>query len=175
MTYLSRLDIAKEEIKARLTIDQVVTHVVGRQFNRGKMLCPFHNEKTASFTVDTKKGVYHCLGCGASGDMFTFIMQYNGLGFQDSIKWLDIEFNLSLLGQRITVTQQVAARKRKKEQEKKALEEQRKRIEYDMICLDYRICNEALRKGVLEPYSELWCYYIDQKTHLDYLIQEGGY
>ena len=44
-------------------------------------LCPFHNEKTPSFTINTNKQFYHCFGCGASGDAVNFLMEYCGLSF----------------------------------------------------------------------------------------------
>jgi DNA primase len=169
----SKLDIAKEEIKARLSIRQVVEHLTGQSFVRGAIRCPFHNEKTGSFRLIGNN--YKCFGCGEYGDVFSFVMKYNGLSFPDAIKWLDSEFHLGLLNQRVTARQQAEARKRKREQEKKLIEEQRKRLEYDQICLDYRICNEALRKNVLEPFSDTWCYYIDLQTALEQQLWKGGH
>ena len=48
--------------------------------------CPFHNEKTPSFTVSPTKQFYHCFGCGAHGTAIGFLMEYSGLGFVDAIK-----------------------------------------------------------------------------------------
>ena len=53
-----------------------------------KGLCPFHNEKTPSFTVDKKKQLFHCFGCGAGGDVVSFIMQKEGLSYPESLKYL---------------------------------------------------------------------------------------
>ena len=53
-----------------------------------KGLCPFHNEKTPSFTVDEKKQLFHCFGCGAGGDVVSFIMQKEGLSYPESLKFL---------------------------------------------------------------------------------------
>ena len=50
--------------------------------------CPFHNEKTPSFTVSPTKQFYHCFGCGAHGTAIGFLMEYSGLGFVDAIKEL---------------------------------------------------------------------------------------
>ena len=50
--------------------------------------CPFHNEKTPSFTVSPSKQFYHCFGCGAHGTAIGFLMEYSGLGFVDAIKEL---------------------------------------------------------------------------------------
>lgn len=53
-----------------------------------KGLCPFHHEKTPSFTVDDKKQLFHCFGCGQGGDVVSFIMQKEGLSYVDSMKFL---------------------------------------------------------------------------------------
>jgi len=53
-----------------------------------KALCPFHNEKTPSFLISPEKGIYHCFGCGKSGNVFTFIMEHNNLNFNDAVKTL---------------------------------------------------------------------------------------
>ncbi len=51
-------------------------------------LCPFHNEKTPSFSVHAEKQIFHCFGCGAGGNAFTFLMRYEGTGFPDVVKFL---------------------------------------------------------------------------------------
>src|SRR5512135_39155 len=50
--------------------------------------CPFHNEKSPSFTVSPSKQFYHCFGCGAHGDAIGFLMEYSGLGYVEAIKEL---------------------------------------------------------------------------------------
>lgn len=57
-------------------------------------LCPFHAEKTPSFSVDEKKQFYYCFGCGASGDVIDFVMNYSGLEFVDAYKQLGGELEL---------------------------------------------------------------------------------
>jgi DNA primase len=57
----------------------------GREF---KACCPFHNEKTPSFTVNDEKGFYHCFGCGAHGDAIRFLTDHRGLPFMDAVKEL---------------------------------------------------------------------------------------
>src|SRR3954466_10587258 len=47
-------------------------------------LCPFHHENTPSFSVSTDKQVYHCFGCGAGGNAFSFLMELEGLTFQEA-------------------------------------------------------------------------------------------
>ncbi|MEC9318946.1 MAG: CHC2 zinc finger domain-containing protein, partial [Pseudomonadota bacterium] len=50
--------------------------------------CPFHNEKTPSFTVSADKQFYHCFGCGAHGNAIDFIMEFDGLNFPDAVEEL---------------------------------------------------------------------------------------
>src|SRR5471030_2919965 len=50
--------------------------------------CPFHNEKSPSFSVSPSKQFYHCFGCGAHGDAIGFLMEYSGLGYIEAIKEL---------------------------------------------------------------------------------------
>jgi len=78
------------EIKSRLDVVDVVGQKVvlkkaGRTF---KGLCPFHSEKTPSFIVFPDKGNYHCFGCGANGDVFTFVMKTENLDFAETLKLL---------------------------------------------------------------------------------------
>lgn len=61
-----------------------------------KGLCPFHNEKTPSFTVDKKKQLFHCFGCGAGGDVVSFIMQKEGLSYPESLKYLGHKAGISI-------------------------------------------------------------------------------
>lgn len=53
-----------------------------------KGLCPFHSEKTPSFTVDSAKGLYHCFGCGEGGTIYTFVQKLENLPFPDAVEWL---------------------------------------------------------------------------------------
>ncbi len=79
-----------DELRARISIVDVVGAKVkltkkGREYQG---LCPFHNEKTPSFTVNESKGFYHCFGCGAHGDILGFEMNANGLPFIDAVQKL---------------------------------------------------------------------------------------
>lgn len=80
----------KAEILQRIDIVQLIGENI-RLFRRGSNfvgLCPFHEEKTPSFTVSPDKQFYKCFGCGKSGDAITFVMEYNGLSFIEALKML---------------------------------------------------------------------------------------
>src|SRR5699024_2157105 len=51
-------------------------------------LCPFHNEKSPSFSVSREKQMYYCFGCGAGGNVFTFLMEYENFSFIEAVKYL---------------------------------------------------------------------------------------
>jgi DNA primase len=79
-----------EQIKERLPIDEVIGSYVKLE-KSGKSLkakCPFHNEKSASFFVSPERGGYYCFGCGAKGDIFSFVEQFEGLDFRGALKVL---------------------------------------------------------------------------------------
>ena len=59
-------------------------------------LCPFHNEKTPSFTVNDQKGFYHCFGCGAHGDIISYIINKDGLSFKEAVLRLANEFSITI-------------------------------------------------------------------------------
>lgn len=87
-----------DELRARLTLSTVIGRQVkliraGREF---KACCPFHKEKTPSFTVNDEKGFYHCFGCGAHGDVITFVMENGNLGFVEAVEQLASEAGLEV-------------------------------------------------------------------------------
>lgn len=59
-------------------------------------LCPFHKEKTPSFTINDEKGFYHCFGCGAHGDAIGFVKDFEGLGYKEAIEHLAQELGIAL-------------------------------------------------------------------------------
>src|SRR5690606_11422498 len=65
----------------------------GREF---KACCPFHNEKTPSFTINDEKGFYHCFGCGAHGDAIRWMTDQRGLSFMDAVKDLAAEAQMEV-------------------------------------------------------------------------------
>jgi DNA primase len=79
-----------DEIRSRADIVEVVGQVVKlkRAGENWKGLCPFHTEKTASFTVNPKRNIYHCFGCGAGGDAFSFLMRQERVAFPEAVRSL---------------------------------------------------------------------------------------
>ena len=79
-----------QKIKERLTIEEVVSSYIklDRAGANLKAKCPFHNEKTPSFFISPDRGTYYCFGCGASGDIFTFVEEFEGLDFKGALKML---------------------------------------------------------------------------------------
>ena len=84
-----------ELIKERLPLAEVVEHYTGEKLTKGKIRCPLHNEKTASFTV-YPNNTFYCFGCGASGDVLKFVQAYFNIGFKEALMRLDYDFNLGL-------------------------------------------------------------------------------
>ena len=87
-----------DEIRARVSLEGVIGKRV-RLMRRGRELlglCPFHNEKTPSFTVNEEKGFFHCFGCGAHGDVIGFIMRDEGLAFPEAVERLAGDAGLAL-------------------------------------------------------------------------------
>ncbi|HNW71580.1 MAG TPA: DNA primase [Candidatus Paceibacterota bacterium] len=78
------------QIKERLSIEDVVSSYIKleKAGSNLKARCPFHNEKTPSFFVSPDRGSYYCFGCGAKGDIFTFVEEFEGLDFKGALKLL---------------------------------------------------------------------------------------
>ncbi len=91
-----------EKIKERLSITDVVSSYLklekaGASF-RAK--CPFHNEKTPSFFISPDRGTYYCFGCGAKGDIFTFVEEFEGLEFKQALTNLAAKAGVELVPER---------------------------------------------------------------------------
>ncbi len=86
------------EVRRAANIVEIVSEVVAlRQTGRNLVgLCPFHSEKTPSFTVNPEKQIFHCFGCGEGGDVFSFLMRQQGLNFPEAIKALARRYGIQL-------------------------------------------------------------------------------
>ncbi len=87
-----------DELRARITLSALIGRTVkvtkaGREF---KACCPFHNEKSPSFTINDEKGFYHCFGCSAHGDAIRWMTDQRGLSFMDAIKELAAEAGMEV-------------------------------------------------------------------------------
>lgn len=92
-----------EELRSRASLSQVVGRKViwdARKSNQGKgdmwAPCPFHQEKTASFHVDDRKGFYYCFGCHAKGDAISFVTETENVGFMEAVEILAREAGMTM-------------------------------------------------------------------------------
>ena len=87
-----------DELRARVTLSAIIgrTTKLTRAGREYKACCPFHDEKSPSFTVNDEKGFYHCFGCGAHGDAIRWMTDQRGLSFMDAVKELAAEAGMEL-------------------------------------------------------------------------------
>lgn len=81
-----------EEIRASASIVDIISDSVQLR-KRGKNyigLCPFHSEKTPSFTVSEEKQIFHCFGCHTGGNVFKFLMEYEKISFVEAVQELSL-------------------------------------------------------------------------------------
>lgn len=90
-----------QEVQDRVDIEDVISDFVTlKRKGSGKYLwacCPFHDEKTPSFSVTPDKGIYKCFGCGKSGDSINFIMEHDGLNYIEAIKYLAQKYGIEIV------------------------------------------------------------------------------
>ncbi|MCX7769230.1 MAG: DNA primase [Flavobacteriales bacterium] len=88
----------QEHLKALVRIEEVVGEFVQLK-RRGKdyvALCPFHDERTPSFSVSPRLGIYKCFGCGRAGDAIGFLKEHERLSYEDALRWLARKYNVDL-------------------------------------------------------------------------------
>ena len=87
-----------EEVRSRADIVEIVgAHVRLRRAGRNFVgLCPFHNEKTPSFSVNAERGFFHCFGCNTGGSVFNFIMRVEGLTFPEAVRSLARKYGVTI-------------------------------------------------------------------------------
>ena len=130
-----------EELKARADIQSIISGYVNLR-KAGKNysgLCPFHKEKTPSFSVDSQKQRYHCFGCGEGGDVIAFIMKIENLDFVEAAEFLakKINYNLQYL---FTETHEVVEKRSRLIE----LNELAKKY-YNYVLLNSKIAEKALQ------------------------------
>src|SRR4051795_1791036 len=87
-----------QQILSRIDIIEIISSFI-RLKKRGANylgLCPFHNEKTPSFTVSPAKEIYKCFGCGRSGNTVSFIMEHEKYSYPESLRWLANKYNIEI-------------------------------------------------------------------------------
>jgi DNA primase len=110
---------SRDDITARIKEEADIVQIIGecvdlkRSGTRYLGLCPFHGEKTPSFSVHSGQQFFHCFGCGESGDVFNFIMKYHGLDFPEAIKTLANRYNIELPERRRSKEEELRAQKKK--------------------------------------------------------------
>ena len=109
---------SREDIAARIKEQADIVRIIGECVDLKKSgtrflgLCPFHGEKTPSFTVHPGQQFFHCFGCGLSGDVFTFMMKYHNLDFPAALKELAARYQIALPEKPRSEAEEKLARKR---------------------------------------------------------------
>ncbi len=176
-----------EEVRSRSDIVEVIGGYVRLQ-RKGSTyfgLCPFHNEKTGSFSVSPNKQMYYCFGCGAGGNVFTFLMQYENFTFSEAMETLAERAGMSLPKQEFSAGQ-------KKEADKRArlLEVNKEAAKYFYMLLRnprggkaYRyfkergLTDETMQRfglGYSDQYSDDLYRYLREKGYEDELLKDSG-
>ena len=176
-----------EEIRAKNDIVDVISGYVRlkKQGNNYFGLCPFHNEKSPSFSVSQNKQMYHCFGCGAGGNVFTFIMEYENYTFPEAIKYLAQKAGVSL--PEIEYDENARKRDNKRAQILELNKDVAKfyyymlRSKQGQIGMDYltgrKLSAETINRfglGYAGKYSNEMLSYLKQKGYSEALIREAG-
>ncbi len=109
---------SRDDITARIKEEADIVQVIGecvelkRSGTRYLGLCPFHGERTPSFSVHSGQQFFHCFGCGESGDVFSFMMKYHSLDFPEAVKTLANRYHIEIPERRRTKEEELLAKKR---------------------------------------------------------------
>ena len=148
-------------------------------------LCPFHNEKTGSFSVSPNKQMYYCFGCGAGGNVFTFLMQYENFTFSEAMQTLADRVGIELPQQEMT-----SAQKREADKRARLLEINKEAAKYFYSLLrsprgekayqyfkKRELSDETMQKfglGYSDQYSDDLYRYLKKKGYDDEILKECG-
>lgn len=185
MPYFS--DEIIEEVRSRNDIVDVISQYV-RLTRKGSTyfgLCPFHNEKTGSFSVSPNKQMYYCFGCGAGGNVFTFLMQYENFTFGEAMETLAERSGVELPKQEFSAAQRKEADKRAR-----LLEINKEAAKYFFLllrsergkhALSYfkkrELSEETMKKfglGYSDQYSDDLYRYLRSRGYEDEILKESG-
>lgn len=103
-----------EKIKQTARIEEVVGDFVTLKRRGSNMIgrCPFHDEKTPSFTVNTARGIFKCFGCGKAGDSIKFVMEHEHFTYPEALKYIARRYNLEVEEREVTQEERVAESER---------------------------------------------------------------
>ena len=174
-----------EEVRSRNDIVDVIGSYVHLQ-KKGSTyfgLCPFHNEKTGSFSVSPNKQMYYCFGCGAGGNVFTFLMQYENFTFPEAMQELADRVGIELPKQEMT-----SAQRREADRRTQLLEINKEAAKYFYMLLrgprgqrahEYfkkrELSDETMQKfglGYSDQYSDDLYKYLRSKGYDDEILKE---
>ncbi len=176
-----------EEVRMKSDIVDVISGYVKIQKKGSSYfgLCPFHNEKSPSFSVSPSKQMYYCFGCGAGGNVFTFIMEYENYSFPEAIKLL-----ADRAGVNLPEAEYNEEARRKESQRARLLEVNKEAAKYFFYQLrsergqmgyqylrKRQLSDETIRKfglGFANVTSDDLVRYLKSKGYEDKLIQEAG-
>lgn len=186
MAYYS--DEIVEEVRSRTDIVDVISQYVNLQ-KKGTQyfgLCPFHNEKTGSFSVSPQKQMYYCFGCGAGGNVFSFLMNYDNMTFKEAIEELAPKCGVTLPQREMTYQERARADKRTRlfEINKEAAGYFYKllRSDHGTVAMDYfskkrQLSAETMQKfglGYSDKYSDDLYKYLRSKGYEDDILKDSG-
>ncbi len=176
-----------EEVRSRNDIVDVISQYVRLQ-RKGSAyfgLCPFHNEKTGSFSVSPNKQMYYCFGCGAGGNVFTFLMEYENFTFGEAMEALADRAGIALPRQEYTAGQRREADKRAR---LLAINKEAAKYFYALLrsergqrALAYfkkrELTGAAMQKfglGYADQYSDDLYRYLKKRGYEDEILKESG-
>lgn len=109
---------SRDEITARIKEQADIVQIIGECVDLKKSgarylgLCPFHGEKTPSFSVHGGQQFFYCFGCGESGDVFSFMMKYHSVDFAEAVKTLAKKYHIALPERRRSKQDEIRAKRR---------------------------------------------------------------
>lgn len=176
-----------EEVRSGNDIVDVISSYVKLQ-KKGSThfgLCPFHNEKSPSFSVSAGKQLYYCFGCGAGGNVFTFLMEYENYSFQEALNFLAERIGVELPKQELSAQnkQEADARARILELNKLAATYYyaQLRQEQGKLGMEYLknrgLSDETIKKfglGYANKYSDDLYQYLKKKGYDDTILKDSG-
>ena len=84
-----------DDLKSKVGIREVISYFYMDVDRQNKTLCPFHHEKTPSFSIDEKENIFKCFGCGVGGDAIKFVAMLKEVSNLDAVKLIDNAFSLT--------------------------------------------------------------------------------